>query len=83
MNFIPKEHKIKYFNLKINVPEGYKYLAIDNNGTLYAYLNEPTWNKATTSWVPNLLTNQLMEFLEIGVVESPHIAPEDSLMKIA
>ncbi|GAA4406811.1 hypothetical protein GCM10011450_21990 [Advenella faeciporci] len=83
MTFIPKENIIKYFNFKINIPEGYKYLAIDKDGTLYAYLNKPTWNKATTSWVPNLLTNQLMEFLEIGIFESNQIPPEDSLVKIA
>jgi len=83
MTFLPKENIIKYFNFKINIPEGYKYLAIDKNGTLYAYLNEPTWNRTTTSWVPNILTNQMMEFLEIGIFESNQIAPEDSLVKIA
>ena len=82
MKFIPLEHTITYFNLKINVPEGYKYLAIDKSGTLYAYLNKPTWNASTTSWVPNLLTNQLMEFLTLGVIESMDLAPEDSLLKI-
>lgn len=83
MTFTPKENIITYFNFKINVPEGYKYLAIDKNGTLFAYLNKPTWNKATTSWVPNLLSNQLMEFLEVGVFQSSRIAPEYSLVKIA
>ena len=83
MKFTPIKHTVKYFDLKLNVPEGYKYLAIDKNGTLYAYLNKPTWNESTTSWVPNLLTNQLMEFQEIGVIETNHLLPEDSLIKIA
>lgn len=83
MKFTPKNHSFKYFNLKINIPEEHNYLAFDKSGTLYAYIHEPNWNQTTKSWVPKLDSNQLMEFIEIGTIESSDIQPEDSLIKIS
>ncbi|NLY64627.1 MAG: hypothetical protein GX070_06705 [Alcaligenaceae bacterium] len=82
MKFTPKVRLVKYCNFLVNVPEEYQYLAADSTGVVYAYLSKPQWNKRTNSWVPVLLSNQLMEFIEVGKIKPMSISPEASLQKI-
>lgn len=38
---LPKFKVVNYFGLPVAVPKGYKWLAMDTNGDLYAYNHKP------------------------------------------
>lgn len=38
---LPKFKVVNYFGLPVAVPKGYKWLAMDTNGDLYAYKHKP------------------------------------------
>jgi hypothetical protein len=41
--------KVTYFGIKLNIPKGYRYVATDSDGRVYAFKHKP--NTGNSAWV--------------------------------
>jgi hypothetical protein len=45
--------RLTYHGKRFVIPDGYNYICADNNGRVWAYVEEPVWNVLRGEWHDN------------------------------
>lgn len=59
-------YKVKYFDIKLKIDKKYKWLAIDKNGRLFAYITRPELSDIRQSWIST--SEQRLQYTEVGLI---------------